>query len=55
MPARIEQACQRTGQSPPSDPIRQVQELAGRQADVVHLVGGGARNTLLCQLTRPGA
>jgi rhamnulokinase len=31
--------------------IRQVQELAGRQADVVHVVGGGARNTLLCQLT----
>jgi rhamnulokinase len=31
--------------------IRQVQELTGRQADVVHLVGGGARNTLLCQLT----
>ena len=26
-------------------------ELAGRQVDVVHLVGGGARNDLLCQLT----
>ena len=24
---------------------------SGRDVDVVHLVGGGARNTLLCQLT----
>jgi rhamnulokinase len=31
--------------------IRQVQELSGRHADVLHVVGGGARNTLLCQLT----
>jgi rhamnulokinase len=28
-----------------------VQELSGRHADAVHLVGGGARNDLLCQLT----
>jgi rhamnulokinase len=28
-----------------------VQELSGRHADTVHLVGGGARNDLLCQLT----
>lgn len=27
------------------------QELSGRHADVVHIVGGGARNALLCQLT----
>jgi rhamnulokinase len=27
------------------------QELSGRHADVVHIVGGGARNDLLCQLT----
>jgi rhamnulokinase len=27
------------------------QQLSGRHADVVHLVGGGARNRLLCQLT----
>jgi rhamnulokinase len=27
------------------------QELAGKHADVVHVVGGGARNELLCQLT----
>ncbi len=27
------------------------QELSGHHADVVHIVGGGARNELLCQLT----
>jgi len=27
------------------------QSLSGRHADVVHLVGGGSRNELLCQLT----
>jgi rhamnulokinase len=31
--------------------IAQARELAGRDIDVVHLVGGGVRNTLLCQLT----
>jgi rhamnulokinase len=31
--------------------VRQVQDLSGRHADVIHLVGGGARNDLLCQLT----
>ena len=31
--------------------VRQVQDLSGRHADVIHLVGGGARNELLCQLT----
>ncbi len=31
--------------------IREVQELSGRGVDVVHIVGGGARNALLCQLT----
>jgi sugar (pentulose or hexulose) kinase len=31
--------------------VRQAQELSGRQVDVVHIVGGGARNELLCQLT----
>jgi rhamnulokinase len=30
--------------------IEQAQELSGRQIDVVHLVGGGARNGLLCRL-----
>jgi rhamnulokinase len=28
-----------------------VQSLSGRHADVVHIVGGGSRNELLCQLT----
>jgi sugar (pentulose or hexulose) kinase len=28
-----------------------VQALSGRHADVIHLVGGGVRNRLLCQLT----
>jgi rhamnulokinase len=31
--------------------ITEVQQLSGRHADVIHLVGGGARNQLLCQLT----
>jgi len=31
--------------------ILTVQELSGRHVDTVHIVGGGARNTLLCQLT----
>ncbi|HEX6335646.1 MAG TPA: FGGY-family carbohydrate kinase [Jiangellaceae bacterium] len=31
--------------------VRQAAELAGRQVDVIHLVGGGAQNDLLCQLT----
>jgi len=31
--------------------IRQVQELSGRHVDTVHVVGGGSRNALLCQLT----
>jgi rhamnulokinase len=69
MPARIAQACRRTGQEPPADPgatvrcildslalayrrtIADVQQLARRHVDTVHIVGGGARNSLLCQLT----
>jgi rhamnulokinase len=31
--------------------IEDAQRLAGRAVDVVHIVGGGARNALLCQLT----
>jgi rhamnulokinase len=31
--------------------IAQAQQLSGRDVDVVHIVGGGARNELLCQLT----
>ncbi|MET7331284.1 rhamnulokinase family protein [Nonomuraea sp. NPDC005650] len=31
--------------------VRQAMELSGRDVEVVHLVGGGSRNELLCQLT----
>ncbi|HTR95516.1 MAG TPA: rhamnulokinase family protein [Trebonia sp.] len=31
--------------------LRDAQALSGRHADVVHIVGGGSRNELLCQLT----
>jgi rhamnulokinase len=31
--------------------IAEAQSLSGRHADVVHVVGGGARNELMCQLT----
>jgi rhamnulokinase len=31
--------------------LHQVQELSGHRVDAVHIVGGGARNALLCQLT----
>ena len=69
MPARIAQACVRTGQPPPQSraatvrcvldslalayrsAVATAQRLSGRRVDVVHLVGGGARNALLCQLT----
>ena len=35
--------------------LRDAQALSGRHADVVHVVGGGARNDLLCQLTADAA
>jgi rhamnulokinase len=31
--------------------VHQAQELSGRAVDTVHVVGGGSRNELLCQLT----
>jgi rhamnulokinase len=31
--------------------VRQAQGLSGHHVDAVHIVGGGARNALLCQLT----
>ncbi len=31
--------------------VRAAQELSGQEVEVVHIVGGGARNALLCQLT----
>ncbi|WP_420121835.1 rhamnulokinase [Nakamurella sp.] len=33
-----------------ADRIEDAQRLSGRRIDVVHVVGGGARNVLLCQL-----
>lgn len=33
------------------DTLAEAQRLSGREVDVVHIVGGGARNELLCQLT----
>jgi len=69
MPARIADACRRSGQPAPQQPadtarcildslalayrraIRQAQELSGVHAEVIHIVGGGSRNALLCQLT----
>lgn len=34
-----------------SETIRDAERLAGRPIDVVHIVGGGSQNGLLCQLT----
>jgi sugar (pentulose or hexulose) kinase len=69
MPARIRDACARSGGPAPEGPagvvrcildslalayrqtIIDVQELSGRHADVIHMVGGGVKNDLLCQLT----
>jgi rhamnulokinase len=69
MPARIADACRRSGHPAPQtraetvrcivDSLAQAHRravdaatrLSGREVDVVHIVGGGARNTLLCQLT----
>jgi len=31
--------------------VRQAQQLSGHSVSVVHMVGGGSRNALLCQLT----
>jgi rhamnulokinase len=31
--------------------VTEAERLSGRAVDVVHVVGGGARNALLCQLT----
>ncbi|GAA3431205.1 rhamnulokinase [Kutzneria kofuensis] len=69
MPARIVDACRRTGQPVPADPpeivrcildslaqayrdtLLDAQRLSGKEIDVVHIVGGGSQNELLCQLT----
>lgn len=69
MPARIVEACRRSGERPPRDQaqvvrcivdslahafartIDEAEALTGRPIRTVHLVGGGARNQLLAQLT----
>jgi rhamnulokinase len=69
MPARIADACRRTGQEVPAGPpavvrcivdslaaafaraVADAGRLAGCEIDVVHVVGGGALNALLCRLT----
>jgi rhamnulokinase len=69
MPARIDAACRRSGQSSPATPaattrcileslalayrrtLRMAQTVADRSVDVVHVIGGGSQNELLCQLT----
>ncbi|MFD9700345.1 rhamnulokinase family protein [Lentzea sp. NPDC059081] len=64
MPARIQRWCGRT-MTPPEvvrsildslalahrDAVLDAQRLSGREVEVVHIVGGGSRNSLLCQLT----
>ncbi|MCW2529167.1 MAG: rhamnose kinase [Pseudonocardiales bacterium] len=34
-----------------AEAVRDASRLSGRSVEVVHLVGGGSQNTLLCQLT----
>jgi rhamnulokinase len=34
-----------------ADAVKTASELSGKQVDVIHIVGGGSQNTLLCQLT----
>jgi rhamnulokinase len=70
MPARIARAAQRAIADSPDVVVRCIldslavafaaaiddaERLSGQPVEVVHLVGGGARNTLLCQLTADAA
>lgn len=69
MPARIADAADRTDLSPVETvrcildslaaayarTVEQAAELAAHPVDVVHVVGGGSRNALLCQLTADAA
>ncbi|MET9633312.1 rhamnulokinase family protein [Lentzea sp. NPDC006480] len=64
MPARIQQQCGK-GLTPPEivrsildslavahrDAVADAQRLSGKEVEVVHIVGGGSHNELLCQLT----
>ncbi|MET9231563.1 rhamnulokinase family protein [Lentzea sp. NPDC003310] len=64
MPARIERFCGRSLTRPEvvrsildslalahRDAVLDAQRLSGKEVEVVHVVGGGSRNELLCQLT----
>ena len=69
MPARIAEACRRTGQAEPGDVaitarsifvslackyrwvIERLEAASGREVRRIHVIGGGARNGLLCELT----
>ncbi|GHH29501.1 rhamnulokinase [Lentzea cavernae] len=64
MPARIERWCGKSMSRPEivrsvldslafahRDAIADAQRLSGKEVDVVHVVGGGSHNELLCQLT----
>ncbi|MFC3890178.1 rhamnulokinase family protein [Lentzea rhizosphaerae] len=64
MPARIQQWCGRTMTRPEivrsvldslaiahRDAVADAQRLSGKEVEVVHIVGGGSHNELLCQLT----
>jgi rhamnulokinase len=70
MPARIARAAERPIEKRPEVVVRcildslaiafaaaiaEAEQLSGQPVDVVHLVGGGARNALLCQLTADAA
>ena len=35
--------------------LEQLEELTGQRLDVIHVVGGGSQNALLCQLTADAA
>jgi rhamnulokinase len=38
-----------------AETLREAERLSGQQVKVIHLVGGGAQNELLCQLTAVAA
>ena len=69
MPARIANACRKSGQQSPAGPgecvrsvllslackyrlvLERLRRVTGRELRTLHVVGGGARNELLCRLT----